>query len=123
MAKLADAALDAALGYVITNGTKLSLCSSEPANYAGISAVELAQDASVTVGSAGAGSPSGRKVTVPACDCVAGGSGDATHWALHDGSAILVATGSLSSTVAITSGLTYTTSTFNVTVLAAEDEA
>lgn len=120
MASLASAALDAALGYVITNGTKLSLCSSEPANYAGISAVELAQDASVTVGSAGAGSPSGRKVTVPACDCVASADGDATHWALHDGSSILVATGVLAATVAITDTLTYSTDAFDITVLAAE---
>lgn len=116
MALLADAALDLAIGYVITNGTHLALCSSEPANYAGISAVRLAQDASVVPAAASDGATSGRRTVVPAQQCVASASGNATHWALHNNSAILVATGPLSATIAITSGLTYDTAAFSITL-------
>lgn len=62
------AALDAALNYVKTNVERLVLCSAQPANYAGVAAVELAD---VAFGSAdctgpAAGDVSGRKMTFAA---------------------------------------------------------
>ena len=116
MAMLADAALDAAIGYVITNGTHLALCSSEPANYGAISAARLAQDATVVPAAATDGASNGRRTIVPVQSCVATGTGTATHWALHNNSAILVATGTLSASISIQSGLTYETAAFSITV-------
>ena len=115
MAKIADAALDAGIGYIITHGTKLALCSQEPATFGDVATYRLAEDGTVTCGAAGDGTPSGRKTTVPACDCVASANGTATHWALYDGS-VLAATGSLNASIAITSGITYPTTSFDITI-------
>lgn len=116
MPVLADAALDAAIGYVVSNGTYLALCSAEPANYAGIAAVRLAQDATVVPAAASDGAVNGRRTIIPAQQCVATASGTATHWVLHNNSSILVASNALSTPVAITSGLTYETPAFSITV-------
>lgn len=110
-----DSAFDAAISWIITNGTALSLCSSEPANYAGIAAVQLAEDTSVTCGAAANGASSGRRTTVPACACVAGDDGTAADWALHNNSDTLVASGNLSGNVSITDTLTYNTDAFDIT--------
>ena len=111
-----DTALDAAIGVVITNGTALSLCSQEPTSYAQVGTYGLAKDTTVTCAAASDGASTGRRTVVPVCDCVASASGTATHWALHNNSSVLVATGALSSSVAVTSGVTYTTVAFSVTV-------
>lgn len=116
MAFLADAALDAAIGYVITNGTYLALCSSEPATYSAIAAAQLAQDTTVVPAAASDGVSNGRRTIIPAQQCVATANGSATHWALHNNAGILVATGALSAPIAITSGLTYETAAFSIGV-------
>ena len=116
MAFLNDNVFDSGLVYATTNGTRLDVCSSEPANYAGIAAVTLGNDTVVT-GSAGAGSPDGRAVVVPA---ITAGSvtatGTATHWALSDGAGILVATNTLSAPQAVTNGNTFTLDAINITL-------
>lgn len=116
MAFIYDTAFDAAIAVVITNGTALSLCSQEPANYAGVGTYGLAKDTTVTCGAVANGASNGRRTVVPACDCVGSGSGTATHWALHNNSNTLVATGALPSGVSISSGPTYTTATFSITI-------
>lgn len=113
---LADASLDAAIGYVITNGTQLALCSSEPTNYAEIATFGLANDATVVCSAVADGTPSGRKTTVPACTCVGTAGGTSGYWALHDGSSILVATGPLASPISVNDGISYTTAPFDITV-------
>ena len=116
MAFLNDNVFDSGLVYATTNGTRLDGCSSEPANYAGIAAVTLGNDTVVT-SSAGAGSPDGRSVVVPAI--TAGsvtGTGTATHWALSDGAGILVATNTLSAPQAVTNGNTFTLDAINITL-------
>ena len=116
MAFIADAAFDAALDYIRTNGTKIDICSSEPASYAGISSVTLGNKTSMTLGADANGATSGRKTQVPAITTGSvTGTGTATHWALSNGSSILVATGALSASQGVTSGNTFTLAAFDIT--------
>lgn len=91
----ADANMDAMLA-AIAAADMLHVCSGQPANYAGIAAVELASVA-LTAGAGNGdytlanGDSSGRKLTVGAQSAVSiTGSGDATHVALSDGSSTLI---------------------------------
>lgn len=108
MAKsISDAVLDAALDKIAT-ATRQVVCSGEPANFAGIAAVALAD---VTVDSGdftkANGTVSGRKVTVGAQSAVPiDSSGTATHISYDDGSALLAVTTCTSQ--ALTSGGTVT---------------
>jgi hypothetical protein len=84
MAKVVpDAILDAMLD--AAEATHFTICSAEPANYAGISAVALTAATAVGTITAAAGDVSGRKNTYAA---VTGTSitatGSATHVAFHD---------------------------------------
>jgi hypothetical protein len=85
--------LDGALN-VIDNATRMVACSAEPANFAGIAAVALAD---VVMGGGdftdADGDTSGRKVTVAAKSGVTiDTSGDATHVTLDDGTTLLYVT-------------------------------
>lgn len=87
-----DANLDAALANIANNADVLHVCSGQPANYAGIAAVELGSVA-LTVGAGNGdytiadGDASGRKLTVAAQEIAAADAGgDATHIALSNGS-------------------------------------
>jgi len=108
MAKsIADAVLDAASDKIAT-AVKQTVCSGEPANFAGIAAVKLAD---VTVDSGdftkANGDTSGRKVTVGQQASVPiTASGTATHIAYDDGSLLLAVTTCTSQ--ALTSGGTVT---------------
>lgn len=94
---IADAALDAALDYVRTNGTRVDFCTLEPTTYASATSTNsLANQSGITLTANAAGSPNGRRCTIP--DTVVAtvtADGTATHWALTDGSSELVATGPL----------------------------
>lgn len=84
-----DLMLDAALDYV-AGSTFAVACSAQPANYAGIAAVALA-DVALAGGdfTKANGDSSGRKVTVAAKSGVTiDTSGTATHVALHDGTTL-----------------------------------
>ena len=84
-----DLMLDAALDYV-AGSTFAVACSAQPANYAGIAAVALA-DVALTGGdfTKANGDASGRKTTVAAKSGVTiDTSGTATHIALHDGTTL-----------------------------------
>lgn len=82
-----DAVIDGGLDYIVNNVTRVHVCSAEPANYAGISAVELVQ---YTVNSGNftkADDTSGRKVTLGALSGnVATGTGNGSHVAFSNGS-------------------------------------
>ena len=117
MAFLNDEVYDQGLDYATANGTRIDLCSSEPASYAAVSGVSLGNKTGLTTGATEAGDTDGRKVVVPAItDGTVSGTGTATHWALTDGSAILVATGSLSASQAVTSGNTFTLDAIDLTI-------
>lgn len=113
MAFIGDDVFDAALNEIKT-ATTLVICSAEPANYAGISAVELGSKSSPTFTGPVNGDTSGRKVTV---DAITAGNvtatGTASHYVLHDGVSLLAA-GSLASSQAVTNGNTFTLTAFDI---------
>jgi len=117
MAYLNDEALDQGLDWVDTNGTRLDICSQEPVTYAAATATYTLGTDTVNTGAPVAGDVDGRKVVVPA---VTGGSvtgtGTATHWALTDGASVLIATGALSASQAVTSGNTFNLGAFDITI-------
>lgn len=90
MAKWAnDLVMDAALDY-IAGSTSMVACSGQPANFAGVAAVALA-DVTMAGGdyTKADGGTSGRKVTMGAKSGVTiDATGTATHIALHDGSVL-----------------------------------
>lgn len=110
MAKFTDdSVLDAALAKIAT-ATRMVVTSAQPANFAGIAAVALA-DVTLTTGlgngdfTAANGDTSGRKVTVTAQTGVpVDASGDATHVCLDDGTTLLQVT--TCTTQTLTSGNT-----------------
>lgn len=119
MAKFTDdQVLEAALAKVATS-TRMTITSSQPANFAGIAAVLLASDP-VTAGVGGAsfsayadGDVSGRKVTVLANNAIAvTASGNATHVNLDDGTRLLHCTTVTSQ--AVTSGNTINVAAYDV---------
>lgn len=92
-----DAVLDVFLAKIAT-GTRMVVCSGQPANFAGIAAVALA-DVVLTAGDGNGdyvianGDVSGRKVTVGAQTGVTvDSSGTATHISLDDGTSLLQVT-------------------------------
>jgi hypothetical protein len=95
--------LDAALNHIKTNATQVVLCSGEPASFAGIAAVALADvavDSSDWTGPAD-GDTSGRKLTMNAQTGVtvdSGGTG--THLAVATASVLLYVTTTSSTAVA-----------------------
>ena len=114
MAKsVANDVLDAALGEIATSTTQ-TVCSAEPANYAGIAAVTLA--ASTVAGgdfTIADGTTSGRKTTVAEQAGVSiSASGDATHVALDDGTTLQYVT--TAPTQTLTSGGTVTVAQWSV---------
>jgi hypothetical protein len=114
MAFLHSDVLDGGLQVLTNDVTILHICSSEPANFAGIASVTLGNKATPTVGSPAARDPSGRKVTVSAIsDGEVTGTDTATHWALADGSRLLAAN-TLASSQAVTDGNTFTLAAFDV---------
>ena len=117
MAYLNDNALDAGLAYVITNGTRIDLCSSEPANYAAVAGVSLGNKTGLTLTAVANGAVSGRRTTTPAItDGTTTASGTATHWALTNGSSILVASGSLTASQVLTSPNPFTLDAISITI-------
>jgi hypothetical protein len=120
MPLIADSVFDAGLATITAGGTKIDLCSSEPANYAGIAGVTLGNKTGLTTGAAANGTVNGRRVTVPAITSGAPGSvtgtGTASHWALSNGSSTLYAAGALTSTQSVTSGNTFTLDAIDVTI-------
>jgi hypothetical protein len=110
---LDDTVLDAPEA-IIDNVTAIHICSSAPANHAGIAAVSLAD---VTVDSSdftpGNGDVSGRKVTVAAQSGITvDASGTATHIAGTDGSTMLFLTECTSQV--LTSGNTVNIPAFDI---------
>jgi hypothetical protein len=64
-----------------------------------------------------AGAVDGRKIVVPAItDGSVTGTATATHWALTDATSVLLATGPLTSTQAVTSGNTFTLDAIDITI-------
>lgn len=106
---------------ILDNCTHFAVCSTEPANHAGIAAVTLASK-TITAGHAGAdyslgaGSPDGRALTTAQqSDISITASGDATHVVRSDGTNIVVTT---CTTQTLTSGGTVTVNSYAHTIRA-----
>ena len=117
MAYMNDESFDQGLDWVIANGSRIDVCSQEPVTYAAAtSTYTLGNKTGLTVGATEAGGTDGRKVVVPAItDGSVTGTATATHWALTDGTSVLVATGALSSSQSMTSGNTLTLDAIDIT--------
>jgi hypothetical protein len=112
-----DTVFDQMLAKIAT-GTRLMVCSGQPANFAGIAAVALA-DVTMTAGTGngdytiGDGDTNGRKVRVEQQSSVPiDTSGTATHISIDDGSILLYVTTCTSQ--ALTSGGTVTVPAWDV---------
>jgi hypothetical protein len=113
-----DAVLDKMFDYILTEATTLVLCSGQPANYAGIAAVALADvavaDADFTKGN---GAVDGRKVDVAAkTDVTIDASGDATHVAIASGTELLYVTTCPTKTLVAGGGNTVDIPGFTITL-------
>ena len=116
MANLSDSVLDAGLADLIASATTLHICSAEPANYAGIAAVELAQHAVTLTGPSDA-TGGGRKATIPtATGQDVDTTGTATHWVLSNGVDTLLASNQLAAPVALDAAGTYTIAAIDVAI-------
>ena len=120
MAYINDEVFDQGLDYADTNGTRIDICSQEPTSYGEATTAgtySLGNKTGLNTGATQAGATDGRRVIVPAItDGSVTNTGTATHWALTDGSAVLLATGALSSSQAVTSGNTFTLDAISITI-------
>jgi hypothetical protein len=118
MAYLNDEVFDQGLDWVDTNGTRIDICSAEPTTYAeATSTYTLGNKTGLNVGATENGDSSGRKVVVPAItDGSVTGTGTATHFALTDGSSVLIAAQALPSSQPVTSGNTFTLGAIDITI-------
>lgn len=117
MSYLNDRVLDNGLSALTSEVNKLTVCSQEPATYTEANATyALGAKTSPTVGSPGARTPSGRKVTVSAItDGAVSATGTATHWAVVDTvNSRLLAAGALAASQAVTNGNTFTLAAFDI---------
>lgn len=111
---------DSGLSYASTNGTRMDICSSEPTTYAAMTSASLGNKTGVSTAAPSNGSPSGRRVVVAAVTGGAvTGTGTATHWALSNGSNVLIASGPLAASQAVTSGNTFSLDTTTITITGA----
>lgn len=109
--------LDNGLSVLDTATTTLHICSSEPANFAGVAGVSLGNKTGLSVGSPENRTPSGRKVVVAAITTGGSvtGTGSASHWAIVDtANSKLLAAYSLSSPQSVTNGNSFTLPAFDI---------
>jgi hypothetical protein len=114
---ISDEVRDQGLDYADTNGTKIDILSAAVTTFAGIAGVTLGNKTGLNTGATQDGAVDGRRVITPAItDGSVTGTGTATHWALSDGTAILVAVGPLSASQGVTSGNTFTLDAISTTI-------
>jgi hypothetical protein len=119
MPYIPDAAFDLLLNYIQDNVEALHICSAEPANYAGLAAVDLGNKQSPSVAEPSDRTPNGREIVVSAItDGSVTATDTATHWALVKDTATseLLATGALSASQGVTSANTFTLTQFAIGV-------
>ena len=88
MAKFIASAVQDALLANLATSTRMTFCSAQPANFAGIAAVQLAST-TPAYSAAGAGSPNGRSITVNAVSGVSvTATGSAAFVCLDDGTTL-----------------------------------
>lgn len=120
VAFLTDNVLDNGVQYLTDNGEALYICSAQPTTYAeATSTYALGSKSTPTISAPQNGATSGRRVVVSAItDGSVSATGTATHYAIVKTSATseLLATEALSASQAVTSGNTFTLTSFSVTI-------
>lgn len=107
------------MSYIDTNTENLYICSQEPTTFAGASSTyKLGVKATPAIETPVDGAGGGRSIAISAItDGTVSATGTATHFALTDDSgSLLLATGSLSSSQAVTSGNIFTLTSFTVRI-------
>ncbi len=115
-AYLNDLVFDSGLSWLQAQGTRLDICSTQPATYAeATSTYTLGNKTSLSIGAPGDRTPSGRKVTVAAIST--GGTvtadGTAIAYGITNGGT-LCAAGTLSASQGVTNGNTFTLTAFDI---------
>ncbi len=107
---------DSGLDWVETKATRLDICSQQPTDYTGAtSTYSLGNKTSISVAAPSDRAGGGREVIIAAItDGEVTATGTASHWALTDGTSILVAAGPLSASQAVTDGNTFTLTSFAI---------
>ena len=116
---LADRVYDNGLTVLDTEANVLHICSSEPSTFAGVASVTLGNATTLSIGAPGARGGGGRQVTVAAITSGGNvtGTGTASHYAIVDTvNSRLLAAGALSASQAVTTGNSFTTSSFTIGV-------
>jgi hypothetical protein len=119
MAFIADYVLDAALAKFDTEANAIHICTQEPVSYTeAVTTYTKGNKAGITIGSPTDASPNGRKVGVSAItDGTVTGNGTVTHYAIVDTVNLrLLATSSLTASQVVTSGNTFTLSSFDIRI-------
>jgi hypothetical protein len=108
---IAPQVLDFGLDYIIDHATALYICNALPGNYSTASTTyALGHKTGPTIAALSDRAPSGRKIVLSAiADGVVTGTGNASHWALVDGTgAVLLAAGPLFAVVTVGIGNPFT---------------
>lgn len=110
MAFMSDEIQDQGLDWADTTGTRLDICSADPGGtYSSVTTNTLGNKTVGVTATENADTGTGRQVTVPAItDGSVTATGTATHWAVHNGTDTVVASGALSASQSVTSGNTFT---------------
>lgn len=117
MAFLNDSAYDNGLSWITSHGEDLHICSIEPATFAAVAGASLGVKEGITVGAPADAVTDGRSVTVSAIsDGEVTATGTAAFWAVTDGTSVLVATGPLDASQAVTEGNPFTLSAITITL-------
>jgi hypothetical protein len=117
MATLADRVFDNGLTVLDTEANRLDICSTEPTTYTqATSTYTLGNKTSLSIGAPADRTGGGREVTVASfTDGSVTASGTAAYYSIVDTTnSRLLATGSLSSSQAVTSGNTFSISSFKI---------
>lgn len=113
---LSDRVYDNGLTVLDTEANAIHITSAEATDFANVSSVTLGNSTSLSIGAPQDRSGGGREVVVAAItDGSITGTGTATHYAIVDTvNSRLLAAGALSASQAVTTGNTFTTSSFTI---------
>jgi hypothetical protein len=122
MAFIADYIFDLALAELDTNGSRLDVTNAEATTYTEATAnpatgFSLGNKTALSIGAPQDGAVSGRRVIVASfSDGNITATGTASHWAITDGASLLMATGSLASSQAVTAANSFSLTAFDIEI-------
>jgi len=110
--------MEEGLDFADVNGTRIDITNALATDFTeATSTFSLGQKTGLNTGVPEDGATDGRRVIVPAItDGTVDLSGTATHWALTDGATLFIASQTLTGSVAVTSGNTFTLDAISITI-------